>query len=55
MSDTEDMDIDTPADMAFTSALKGKKMSKANLPVSAGDTLPWYHRPYRPYRSHKPL
>ena len=47
MSDMEEMDIDTPADIAFTSALKGKKLSKANLPVSAGDTLPWVEK-YRP-------
>lgn len=43
MSDVEDMDID-PVDtglLSFSSEAKGKKISKANLPVSAGDTLPW--------------
>lgn len=36
------MDIDSvPQEIAFSSEAKGKKMSKANLPVSAGDTLPW--------------
>jgi replication factor C subunit 3/5 len=45
MSDTDDMDIDDlhlDDDIVFSSDQKGKKMSKANLPVSAGDTLPWY-------------
>jgi replication factor C subunit 3/5 len=42
MSDVEDMDIDpTTVDLAFSSEHKGKKISKANLPVSAGDNLPW--------------
>jgi replication factor C subunit 3/5 len=42
MSDVEDMDIDEqPTAITFSSDLKGKKMSKANLPISAGDTLPW--------------
>ena len=49
------MDVDAveesrPSDIAFSSDQKGKKMSKANLPVSAGDTLPWYsHRPFHSY------
>ncbi|KAI5820279.1 P-loop containing nucleoside triphosphate hydrolase protein [Pyronema omphalodes] len=50
MSDVEDMDIDSvdaPATVTFSSELKGKKMSKANLPVTAGDTLPWVEK-YRP-------
>lgn len=42
MSDVEDMDIDAvDTGITFSSEAKGKKMSKANLPVSAGDTLPW--------------
>ncbi|KAF8545413.1 P-loop containing nucleoside triphosphate hydrolase protein [Trichophaea hybrida] len=48
MSDAEDMDIDEqPASITFSSDPKGKKMSKANLPISAGDTLPWVEK-YRP-------
>jgi len=44
MSDTDDMEIDDFRldDIVFSSDQKGKKLSKANLPVSAGDTLPWY-------------
>lgn len=44
MSDIDEMEIDhvgVPSDIAFSSEGKGKKMSKANLPVSAQDTLPW--------------
>jgi replication factor C subunit 3/5 len=49
MSDTEKMDIDEVdfPKVEFSSDVKGKKMSKANLPVSAGDTLPWVEK-YRP-------
>lgn len=44
MSDVDEMEVDAvgvPADVAFSSEAKGKKLSKANLPVSAQDTLPW--------------
>lgn len=46
MSDIEgEMDIDVPVskDVTFSSdnATKGKR-SKANLPVEAEDSLPWY-------------
>lgn len=46
MSDIEDMDIDmdTPAkdsSISFSAVEKGKKLSKADLPTQAGDTLPW--------------
>lgn len=45
MSDVDEMDLDeeqpAPSAVTFSSELKGKKLSKANLPVSAGDTLPW--------------
>jgi replication factor C subunit 3/5 len=45
MSDVDEMDLDEepPAHNAvtFSSELKGKKLSKANLPVRVGDTLPW--------------
>lgn len=50
MSDIEDeMDVDAPVvDSAinFNSSNAGGKgkMSKANLPVEAEDTLPWYMR-----------
>ncbi|TGZ83028.1 P-loop containing nucleoside triphosphate hydrolase protein [Ascodesmis nigricans] len=50
MSDIDEMEIDhvgVPSDIAFSSEGKGKKMSKANLPVSAQDTLPWVEK-YRP-------
>ncbi|KAA8907539.1 P-loop containing nucleoside triphosphate hydrolase protein [Sphaerosporella brunnea] len=52
MSDIEEMDIDVDVEtlkVEFSSAVgdKGKKLSKANLPVSAGDTLPWVEK-YRP-------
>lgn len=48
MSDIDEMEIDSLApDVTFSSDLKGKKMSKANLPVAAGDTLPWVEK-YRP-------
>ncbi len=46
MSDIEEMDVDADGvvdtSITFSSEAKGKKLSKANLPVSAGDTLPWY-------------
>lgn len=49
MSDIDEMELDEerPVDVpiSFSSEAKGKKMSKANLPVSAGDTLPWFERP----------
>lgn len=50
MSDIDEMELDEerPVDVpvTFSSEAKGKKMSKANLPVSAGDTLPWSERSY---------
>lgn len=50
MSDIDEMELDEerPVDVpvTFSSEAKGKKMSKANLPVSAGDTLPWFKRPH---------
>jgi len=46
MSDIDEMELDeehaTTNDVTFSSEQKGKKLSKANLPVSAGDTLPWF-------------
>lgn len=49
MSDIDEMELDEerPVDVpiSFSSEAKGKKMSKANLPVSAGDTLPWFEQP----------
>lgn len=49
MSDIDEMELDEerPVDVpiTFSSEAKGKKMSKANLPVSAGDTLPWFKQP----------
>lgn len=46
MSDIDEMELDeehaTTNDATFSSEQKGKKLSKANLPVSAGDTLPWF-------------
>ncbi|KAI5838114.1 P-loop containing nucleoside triphosphate hydrolase protein [Morchella snyderi] len=49
MSDIDEMELDDEriAERAFDSGSKGKKLSKANLPVSAGDTLPWVEK-YRP-------
>ncbi|KAL7274117.1 Subunit of heteropentameric Replication factor C (RF-C) [Rhizina undulata] len=51
MSDIDEMEIDderrVDLPVMFTSETKGKKMTKANLPVSAGDTLPWVEK-YRP-------
>lgn len=46
MSDIEDMDVDMdqPAkddSVTFSAIEKGKKLSKADLPTQAGDTLPW--------------
>lgn len=49
MSDIDGMELDedrlVDVPISFSSEAKGKKMSKANLPVSAGDTLPWFERP----------
>jgi len=46
MSDIEDMDVDMdqPAkdSITFSAMEKGKKLSKADLPAQAEDTLPWY-------------
>lgn len=46
MSDIDEMELDeehaTTNDVTFSSEQKGKKLSKANLPVSVGDTLPWF-------------
>ncbi|CAZ84714.1 unnamed protein product [Tuber melanosporum] len=51
MSDIDEMELDeehaATNDVVFSSGQKGKKLSKANLPVSAGDTLPWVEK-YRP-------
>jgi replication factor C subunit 3/5 len=45
MSDIDEMELDderiAETERTFDSGSKGKKLSKANLPVSAGDTLPW--------------
>jgi replication factor C subunit 3/5 len=51
MSDFEDeMDVDAPAskDITFSSDNTSKgKLSRANLPVEAEDSLPWVEK-YRP-------
>lgn len=42
MSDYEDeMDVDVPKDVQFSSENAGKKRTIADLPVEAQDNLPW--------------
>ncbi|CAI7642828.1 unnamed protein product [Penicillium bialowiezense] len=48
MSDHDEMDVDTPKDVLFSSDnASGKKRTAADLPIEAQDNLPWVEK-YRP-------